>query len=84
MKATESVQITLQLLKYVMYVILLQNTLQPWTESWDRKKLFACKFRAALVSALISIDFILFDKVSLAKMVVILDIEEFCSPAIYF
>ena len=45
------------------------------------------KFRAALVSALISINFILFDMVSqtfLAKMLVILDIGEFCSPAIYF
>ena len=103
MKATESVKITLQLLKYVMYagvrfpndscfmtlvasapkyfidVILLQIHCKKNTVS-------SCKFRAALVSALISINFILFDMVSqtfLAKMVAILDIGEFCSPAIY-
>ena len=103
MKATESVQITLQLLKYVMYagvrfpndscfmtlvasapkyfidVILLQIHCK-------KKPVSSCKFRAALVSALISINFILFDMVSqtfLAKMVAILDIGEFCSPAIY-
>ena len=47
----------------------------------------SCKFRAALVSALISITFILFDKVSQtfsAKLVAMLDIGEFCSQEIYF
>ena len=108
MKATESVQITLQLLKYVMYagvtfpndscfmtlvasaskylidVILLQIHCR---HGLNLGKKIASKFRAALVSALISINFILFDKVSqtfLAKMVAIMDIGEFCSPAIYF
>ena len=48
-----------------------------------KKTVSSRKFRTALVSVLISINFILFDKVSqtfLAKMVVILDIGEFCSP----
>ena len=110
MKATESVQITLQLLKYVMYagvrfpndscfmtlvasapkyfidVILLQIHCSHGLNLGVKKTVSSCKFRAALVSALISINFILFDMVSqtfLAKMVAILDIGEFCSPAIY-
>ena len=110
MKATESVQITLQLLKYVMYagvtfpndscfmtlvasapkylidVILLQIHCSHGL-NLGIKDIFSCKFRAALVSALISINFILFDKVSQtfwAKMVAILDIGEFCSLTIYF
>ena len=107
MEATESVHITLQLLKYVMYAgVTLPNdwcvmtliyskctqifylchlaakTLQPWTESWGKKTVSSCKFRAALVSALININFILFDKVSqtfLANMVAILDTGELCN-----
>ena len=42
----------------------------------------SCKFRAALVSALININFILFDKVSqtfLANMVALLDTGELCN-----
>ena len=107
MEATEPVQITLQLLKYVMYAgvtfpndscgmtlvyskctqifywcHLATNALQPWTESWGKKTVSSCKFRAALVSALISINFILFDKVSqtfLANMVAILNTGELCN-----
>ena len=111
MKATESVQITLQLLIYVMYagvtfpndacfmtlvasapkyfidVILLQIHCSHGLNLGVKKTVSSCKLRAALVSALVSINFILFDKVSqafVAKMVAVLDIREFCSPAIYF
>ena len=110
MKATESVQITLQLLRYVMYagvrfpndscfitlvasapkyfidVILLQIHCSHGLNLGLKKTVSSCKFRATLVSALVSINFILFDMVSqtfLAKVVAILDIGEFCSPAIY-
>ena len=87
MKATKSVQITLQLLKYVMYaVVTFPNDSYVMTPvasapkyfidaillqihcshglNLGVKMFFSCQFRAALVSALIRINFILFDKVS--------------------
>ena len=73
-------------LKYFIDVIL-QQIHYSHGLNLGAKTVSSCKFRAALVSALISINFILFDKVSqtfLEKMVAILDIGEFCSPAIYF
>ena len=96
MKDTELVQITLQLFEYVMYAgVTFPNDSCFMTLVASALKYFIdvilqqihCKFSAALVSALISINFILFDKVSqtfLSKMVAILDIGEFCSPAFYF
>ena len=88
MKATESVQITLQLLKDVMYagvtfpydscfitlvasapkdfidVILLQIHCSHGLNLGVKTMFSSCKFKAALVSALISLNFVLFDKVS--------------------
>ena len=72
--------------KYFIDVILLQIHCSHGL-NLGVKMVYSCKFRAALVSALISINFILFDKVSqiiLAKMMAILVIGEFCSLAIYF
>ena len=45
---------------------------------------FSCKFWAALISASISINFILFDISNIENMIAILLIRELCSPAIYF
>ena len=111
MKATESEQIALQLLKYVMYagvtfpsdscfmtlvasapkyfidVILLQIHCSDWLNLGINKWFLPANLEQDEFSVLISINFILFDKVSqtfLAKMVAILDIGEFWSPAIYF
>ena len=87
MKSTELVQITLQLLKYVMYagvtfpndscfmtlvasapkyfieVNLLQIHYSHGLNLGGKKMVSSCKFRAALVSALICMNFILFDMV---------------------
>ena len=55
-----------------------------WVLGW--KMVSSCKFRAALVSALISINFVLFGKVSqnfLAKMVAILDIGVFITGNLF-
>ena len=97
MKAAESVQITLQIFKYVMYadvafqndscfmtlvasapkysigVILLQIHCNQ-SLTLGVKTVSSCKFRAALILALISTNFILFDMVSqifFGKMVAI-------------
>ena len=87
MKATESMQITLQILKYVMYAgVTFQNGSCFMTLVADAPKYFinvillhihcsqgltlgvkkvsSRKFRTTLVSALVTINFILFDMVS--------------------
>ena len=73
--------------KYFIDVILLQIHCSHGLNLGGKKTISSCKFRAPLVSALISINCILFDKVSqtfLPTMVAILDTGEFCSPAFYF
>ena len=55
-----------------------------WGSPLGLKTAFSCKFWAALISASISINFILFNISNTENMLAILLIRELCSPAIYF